>query len=65
MHAEAVTPRLGILPNALVLEVGGGHRPHPRVDGLTDKYLEDIELGGRLVTDCYMELYRNLLEDRQ
>lgn len=51
MHSDAMTPRLNIPSSALVLEVGSGHRPHPRADVLTDKYLEDIERGGRLVTD--------------
>jgi SAM-dependent methyltransferase len=51
MHPEAITPRLDIPSGALVLEVGSGHRPHPRADVLTDKYLGDMERGGRLVTD--------------
>ena len=51
MHAEAITPSLEIPPDALVLEVGGGHRPHRRADVLVDKYLEDIERGGQLVAD--------------
>lgn len=51
MHSEAITPRLHIPSAALVLEVGSGHRPHPRADVLTDKYLEDLERGGRLVAD--------------
>jgi len=51
MHPEAITPRLDIPSGALVLEVGSGHRPHPRADVLTDKYLEDMERGGRLVID--------------
>jgi SAM-dependent methyltransferase len=51
MHTEAITPRLDISPDALVLEVGSGHRPHPRADILTDKYLDDVQRGGRLVTD--------------
>lgn len=51
MHTEAITPQLDIPADALVLEVGSGHRPHPRADVLTDKYLEDIERGGKLVTD--------------
>jgi len=51
LHAEAITPHLNIPADALVLEVGSGHRPHPRADVLTDKYLEDIERGGRLVTN--------------
>lgn len=51
MYAEAITPRLNIPADALVLEIGSGHRPHPRADILTDKYLEDIERGGRLITD--------------
>ncbi len=51
MNLEAITPRLAIPAQALVLEIGSGHRPHPCADVLTDKYLEDIERGGRLVTD--------------
>lgn len=51
MHTEAITPRLDITSGALVLEVGSGHRPHPRADVLTDKYLDGIERVGRLVTD--------------
>ena len=51
MHTEAITPRLAIPADALVLEVGSGHRPHPRADVLVDKYLEDVERGGKLVTD--------------
>lgn len=51
LFSEAITPRLSIPANALVLEVGSGHRPHPRADVLVDKYLEDVERGGQLVTD--------------
>ena len=51
MRLEAITPRLGISSAALVLEVGSGHHPHPRADVLTDRYMEDIERGGSLVTD--------------
>ena len=51
MATQAMTPRLRIAPRALVLEIGSGHRPHPRADILTDKYMEDIERGGKLVAD--------------
>jgi SAM-dependent methyltransferase len=51
MRAEAMTPRLDIPSGALVLELGSGHRPHPRADVLTDKYLDDAERGGHLVMD--------------
>jgi len=51
MHLEAITPSLKIPSDALVLEVGSGHRPHPRADVLSDKYLEDIERGGKLFID--------------
>lgn len=51
MYTEAITTRLDIPSNALVLEIGSGHRPHPRADVLTDKYLEDTERGGGLVAD--------------
>jgi len=51
MHAEAITPHLDIPCGALVLELGSGHRPHPRADVLTDKYLDDFERGGHLVMD--------------
>jgi SAM-dependent methyltransferase len=51
MLRQAITPRLDIPRDALVLEIGSGHRPHPRADVLTDKYLNDVERGGRLVTD--------------
>ena len=51
MYSEAITPQLNIPSGALVLEIGSGHRPHPRADVLTDKYLEDVERGGGLVSD--------------
>jgi SAM-dependent methyltransferase len=51
IRVEAITPRLGIPSGALILEVGSGHRPHPRANVLTDKYLDEVERGGRLVTD--------------
>jgi len=49
--AHAITPRLKIPPDALVLDIGSGHRPHPRANLLSDRYLEDRERGGALVTD--------------
>ncbi len=50
-NLDAITPPLNIPKNALVLELGSGHRPHPRANVLSDKYLEDIERGGGLITD--------------
>jgi len=46
-----ITPHLPIPKDALVLEIGSGHRPHQRADVLLDRYLEDIERGGKLVID--------------
>lgn len=47
-----MTPHLPIPPHALVLEIGSGHRPHPRADVLSDKYVQsNRERGGDLVTD--------------
>ncbi len=43
---------LGFRPADLVLDVGSGHRPHPRADVLCDRYLmNDAERGGSLVRD--------------
>ena len=51
MTLEPITPRLVLPRDALVLEIGSGHRPHPRADVLTDKYLEDVERGGQIRID--------------
>lgn len=43
---------LGFRRGDVVLDVGSGHRPHPRADLLCDRYLlDDSERGGHLVSD--------------
>lgn len=43
---------LGFSRTDLVLDIGSGHRPHPRADVLCDRYLaDDLERGGPLVAD--------------
>lgn len=41
-----------ISPNALVLDIGSGHSPHPRADVLCDRYIDDdTERGGSIRAD--------------
>jgi len=41
-----------IPPNALVLDIGSGHSPHPRADVLCDRYIDDdTERGGSIRAD--------------
>ncbi|MBP6469352.1 MAG: class I SAM-dependent methyltransferase [Chloroflexi bacterium] len=52
MNDDPLSLRLTIPPDALVLDVGSGHKPHPRADVLCDKFLEDdTERGYQLVVD--------------
>jgi SAM-dependent methyltransferase len=52
MYSDPICPPLKIPPEALVLDVGSGHRPHPRADVLCDKYLMDnSERGGAAIVD--------------
>lgn len=52
MKDNLISLNLNIPPNALVLDVGSGHMPHPRADVLCDKFLDDnAERGYDLVVD--------------
>lgn len=52
MYSDPICPLLKIPKNGLVLDVGSGHRPHPRADVLCDKYLLDnSERGESVVID--------------
>lgn len=47
MNSDPISLQLNIPKNALVLDVGSGHRPHPRADILCEKYLQDNTERGR------------------
>jgi SAM-dependent methyltransferase len=52
MPSDPISLPLHIPANALVLDVGSGHRPHARADILCEKYLDDnTERGGNAVID--------------
>ncbi len=52
MNSDPISLPLHIPANALVLDVGSGHRPHARADILCEKYLNDnTERGGNAVID--------------
>lgn len=52
MKDDLISLPLHIPPDALVLDVGSGHKPHPRADVLCDKFLDDnAERGFDLVVD--------------
>jgi len=52
MYSDPICPQLKIPQAGLALDVGSGHRPHPRADILCDKYLLDnSERGGAAIVD--------------
>ncbi len=52
MNSDPISLPLHIPATALVLDIGSGHRPHPRADVLCEKYLEDdTERGSRAIID--------------
>lgn len=52
MNDDQISLPLAIPPEALVLDVGSGHKPHPRADVLCDKFLDDnTERGHNLIVD--------------
>ncbi len=52
MNSDPISPPLHIPAAALVLDVGSGHRPHPRADVLCEKWPDDdTERGSSAVID--------------
>jgi SAM-dependent methyltransferase len=52
MNSDPISLPLHIRDGAIVLDVGSGHRPHPRADVLCEKYLDDdTQRGSAAVVD--------------